>query len=765
MAKLFKILIIAVAGLVAVLAVVVVLVAWLFDPNDYKDRIAAAVEEETGRSFVIEGDLELKLFPWLRVTSGAMEMGNAPGFSDAPFARIEAVSASLRLMPLFSRRVEIGTVRLGGLALNLEVDAQGNNNWADLADDEAAPDPAPAPRGDREFDLADLSIGGVDIRDASVRYSDAQADQVYALENFNLELDALVLGQPTGLRFDFGLRQQRPEITGEVSGRGVLTLDLDNDQLGMTGLRVNLDLRGAPDAPLAQFSGTVRAASLDAELTAQRYTLDELDMEFTAVGEPVPATRQQAKIRATSLSADLDAGTLALRGLRADALGLALLGEFDGSGLNDTLRLQGRFEVPQFSPRDTLRLLEIDYLTADTTALTRASLQGMLDLQGEDVRLSDLSVRLDDSTLTGRAGIVAERIAFDLEVDAINVDRYLPPSADEAAPGEEGDIDEVEIPTELLRELNAEGQFRIGRATLGGLEFRNLVLGVNATDGLMRLNPLRSEFFGGSYEGDIRIDARPAEPRLSLNERVSGVQLGELTQAMFEVEHVTGLIEGAFNLSASGRTLGDMRRKLNGDMVFGLTDGAWEGVDVWHQVRSARAALRQEQRPAAPERPRTEFSDVTGTATVTDGIVDNRDLVALLPFMRLTGQGRINLIEATLDYRLDATFVDRPELARDAAMADLQGRRLPMRIDGALSEPRIRPDFGAMVTDEVRDRVRTRAEDLVRDRLGLGREAPAPEGEPQTLQEGEEAAEEAPRESSEDRLRRRIGRLLGGDDS
>ena len=764
MAQLAKLLIIAVAGLVTLLVVIVILVAWLFDPNDYKAQIAEAVEEETGRSFVIEGDLELKLFPWLRVTSGAMELGNAPGFSAAPFARIEAVSASLRLMPLFSRRVEIGTVRLGGLALNLEVDAQGRNNWVDLADDDATTDPAPAP-GEREFDLADLSIGGVEIRDANVRYSDAQADQVYALESFNLELDALVLGQPTGLRFDFGLRQQRPEITGEVSGRGVLTLDLDADRLGMTGLRVDLDLRGAPDAPLARFSGAVRASSLSAELTAQRYTLDELNMEFTAVGEPVPATRQQASLSAASLSADMTAGTLAQRGLRADALGLALLGEFEGSGLNETLRLQGRFEVPQFSPRDTLRLLEIDYDPADATALTRASLQGMLDLQGDDLRLSDLVVRLDDSALSGRVGIVAERITFDVEVDAINVDRYLLPSSDAAASEGEGDIDEMEIPTDLLRELNAEGQFRIGRATLGGLEFRNLVLGVNATDGMMRLNPLRSEFFGGSYEGDIRIDARPAEPRLTLNERVSGVQLGELTQAMFEVEQVTGLIQGAFNLSADGRTLGDMRRKLNGDIVFGLTDGAWEGVDVWYQVRSARAALRQESRPAAPERPRTEFSEVTGTATVTDVVLDNRDLVALLPFMRLAGQGRINLIEATLDYRLDATFVDRPELARDATMADLRGRRLPLRIDGALSEPRIRPDFGAMVTDEVRDQVRSRAEDLLRDRLGLGREAPAPEGEPQTLQEGEEAAEEAPRESSEERLRRRLGRILGGDGS
>lgn len=724
MGRLLKLLLFAVAGIVGVLVLVVVLVALLFDPNDYRDRIAAAVEAETGRSFVIEGDLELRLFPWLRVTSGVMELGNAPGFGDEPFARIEAFSASLRLMPLLSREIELGTLRLAGLRLNLAVDADGNTNWADLAGDEA--EPAEAVRTPAEeapaFDLADLRIGGIELIDARVQFVDAQADQAYLIENMRLELDRLAFGDPANLSFGLGLQQQRPALAAELSGRAVLTLDLAGGEALLEGLQLDL----------------------------------------SATGEEIPAGRQQARVQAAVVQADLETGVFALEGLRAELLGLVLSASLQGETSED-LQVSGAFEVAEFSARDTLRLLEMDYAPADATALTRVNLRGELALAGEDLRITGLHLRLDDTTLTGGLGSVGGRLFFDLDVDRINADRYLPPTEEEAqAPGETGDIDAVEIPVEVLRELAAEGELRVGEAILGGLTFRNLVLGVNAGDGRLRLHPVRSEFFEGAYEGDIRIDVRGETPVLSLNERVTGVQLGALSAAMFEVEHLTGLIEGAFELRATGATLGDMRRRLNGDIVFGLTDGAWEGVDVWHQVRSARAVLRQEARPDAPTRPRTEFSEVTGTARVTDGVLDNQDFIALLPFMRLDGQGRIDLAAATLDYRLDASLLDRPELARDAAMADLRGRRLPLRIDGALTEPRIRPDFGAMVTDEVRDQVRGRAEDLLRDRLGISRPRD-PEDEAAEPGEGDEPGEDAERsESPEDRLRRRIGRILGG---
>ncbi|MDH3749312.1 MAG: AsmA family protein, partial [Gammaproteobacteria bacterium] len=57
-------------GIVAVLVIAAIAFVLLFDPNDFREDIAAEVQRKTGRELVIEGDLELSLFPWLAINVG-----------------------------------------------------------------------------------------------------------------------------------------------------------------------------------------------------------------------------------------------------------------------------------------------------------------------------------------------------------------------------------------------------------------------------------------------------------------------------------------------------------------------------------------------------------------------------------------------------------------------------------------------------------------------------------------------------------------------
>jgi len=97
MGRFLKFSLIGVAALIGLLVVVVLAVALLFDPNDYKDEIADRVEAATGRSLTLEGDLELGLFPWLSVDTGRIALGNAAGFGPEPFAELEGASVAIRL--------------------------------------------------------------------------------------------------------------------------------------------------------------------------------------------------------------------------------------------------------------------------------------------------------------------------------------------------------------------------------------------------------------------------------------------------------------------------------------------------------------------------------------------------------------------------------------------------------------------------------------------------------------------------------------------
>ncbi len=763
MGRIGKIIALVLAALFVLVVVTVLLVALFFDPNDYKDRIEAAVESETGRSFEIAGDLELRLFPWLRVTSGEMRLGDAEGFDAEHFARIEGMAASLRLLPLLQRRVEIGTVRLVGLDLNLAVDADGRTNWDDLVDaDDDAPPPEPVEPGDG-FDLRDLSIGGVEVRNANVRYSDARDGQRYTLDDFDLTLDAVRMGEPVPLQFSARFTQALPEMAGEVDGRMRLTLDLADGRVQVARLRVDLGIEGGAAAPLRALDGRLEIDDIVAGLAGGAVRVSGLHLDGRARADDLPADGVTADVRIDRVDFDGDAGTVAVQALRVAALDLTLEADLEGEGLGNTPRLSGRFVVPDFSARGLLDAFEVDYTPADEGVLRRVGAEGRFALAGEDLRLDDFMLRLDDTRLDGMAGRVNGRIVFDLDVDDIDLDRYLPPADDEAPEDEgSGDLDAVEIPSELLRDLDAEGEFRVGRVRLADLEFTDLVVAVRAENGDVRLNPLGASLYEGRYIGDIRLDARGDTPRLALDERVEGVQLNPLMLAMFEVEQLTGRIDGRFSLGATGHTLGEMRTTLNGDMAVSLDDAAWTGVDIWHQIRAARAQLQGRSAPQRSDPPRTEITELQATATVRDGIVRSEEFLALLPFLRMTGTGEINLVSAELDYRLDAQFLDRPELARDELMGELRGRTLPLRIDGALASPRVRPDFGAMVTGEIRDR----ASDVVRDvgeRLGItrrrDRDEPPPEDE-----DGDEAEAEAEEErpSTEDRVRRLLDRIGGG---
>ena len=146
MNKTLKTGLIIVGALAALFAAAAVILAVTFDPNDYKDEIAKAVKESTGRELVFEGDISLNFFPWLGLEVGPVALDNAQGFQPKEMVRVNKAMASIRVLPLLAGDVMIGEVVLDGFTLNLAVDKRGKSNWADLSGKDAkagAPEASP----------------------------------------------------------------------------------------------------------------------------------------------------------------------------------------------------------------------------------------------------------------------------------------------------------------------------------------------------------------------------------------------------------------------------------------------------------------------------------------------------------------------------------------------------------------------------------------------------------------------------------------------
>ncbi|MEQ8206724.1 MAG: AsmA family protein [Woeseia sp.] len=724
MNRLFKVLTLAIAGIVLLVVLSAVAILLFVDPNNFRDEIAAKVETATGRSLTIEGDLSVSIFPWLAVEMGETHLGNAAGFDDEAFASFDSARLSVRLLPLLLRReIAVGTASLESLRLNLEVSSDGSNNWQDLA---SGDDTAAASQNDAAGSgLAGLDIASVEISDAEIHYRDRQSGAEYTLDDVDLSTGRIALGTPFDVRGEFAFDAKPDDINGKLTISGVANIAEDFASIVLDELVVDGEVRG-------------------------------IAKDSTDIG-----------LAAATLNVDIENSRLAPTSLVLTALGLTVDAEVRALSWANDLTADAGIKVAQFSLPELLGLLDIEAPeTADPNALRKLSFSADAALDASALTLSKMNMQLDDTTVTGELALPMSNeapIRFDLSADRMDVDRYMAPGSEDDTDAASAAADDFEIPVEMIRGLNARGNLRLAEATLSGMRFTNMQLGLNVSGGKLQLNPLSADLFDGTYSGDVRIDASGETPALSLNEQLTGVSLTPLAQAMFERDNITGSIAGRFVLTARGKTLSAMRQNLNGTMSFELADGAWQGVDMWQQLRTARALYKREEPPPAKTPVQTEFSSVKATGTVTDGVFSNDDLLAEMPFLQLTGNGVVNLVAGEIDYALQARVLERPEFVRgatDAELSEFTEALIPVRVRGPLADPSVRPDIEAMFRKEVEDSLKEKGDELrqrLLDRIAPPKDAPAGDTAEGAATDSAEPAEEP---SVEDQLKDRLKKLL-----
>ena len=699
------------AGLIGLIVIALVLVVLFVDPNDYRDDIEKMVEQKTGRELTLSGDLKLSVFPWIALETGPASLGEAPGFGPEPFVSIKEAHVGVRLLPLLRGKVEVGSVRLDGARIRLITDESGRDNWADLGKSETQQAPQAA-SGATEIP----TIAGLEISDAAVVMENRKEKSRREVREFHLKTGRLASGETFPLALEFVLDQDRSLIV-KVRLAADVTADLERNAHRLAEPKIDLTVSGQ-GYPADGVPVEVRAKSLDADVGKELYRLDGLAIKTTWKSDGLPAAGVPVAFTAKDCNVNLASQTLELAGLDADAAGAHVTGSLTGAEILDAPALQGSLKLEPISLRDWLPKLGIAApKTADANVLKQLSFTGNVKLTKSTAEIGDIVLKLDDTTLRGMLGVAdfaAKALRFDLNVDRINADRYLPPSEKAAAKGAKEPP--TEIPVDLLRKLNARGQLSVGEAIFAGMTFTKLRLGVNAREGKVRFFPSEASMYGGQYRGDVGIDATGKVARVTLDEHVSGVNFAPLFKDLFDTQRVSGKGGANIKLAGEGRTSDDLMKTLDGTVDFNVADGALEGADLWYEIRRARAVLKQQAIPARDSGPpRTPFSALTGTGTMSDGVLKNNDLNVAMQYLKVTGQGTVDLPRNSLDYRLVTTVLKIPREGADTAqMQDMVDAQIPVKVSGSLSDPKVRPDVENYLKGEVKKKV----EDKIKDKLG-----------------------------------------------
>jgi AsmA protein len=711
---------IVVGGLVALVVIALLLVVLFVDPNDYRDDIERVVESKTGRQLTLSGDLHLTVFPWLALKAGPASLGEAPGFGDEPFVSIQEARVGVRLLPLIRGKVEVGDVRLAGARIRLITDENGRNNWADLGEQKEPAEPTPA--GEQPMEVP--TIAGLAIEDAAVTMENRQEKTKRVVRDFNLKTGRLASGEPFDVTSDFILDEE-PSLSAKVRFATTVTADLDANAHQLTKPEIDVTLTGQ-GYPQEGIPVQIRANTIAADVGKELYRLDGLTVNTTWKGEGYPASGVPVALQAKDFNANLAAQTMELTGLDLDVAGAHITGALSGKEILDAPAMTGPLKLDPVSLREWLPKLGIALpATTDPKVFQKLSFSGTVSLTKSTADVGDIVLQLDDTTAKGMLGVAdftAKALRFDLNVDRINADRYLPPPAEK--PAEKGaDEPPTPIPVDMLRTLNARGQLRVGEAIFANMKFTKLRLGVNARDGKVRFHPSEASMYGGTYTGDIGIDATGQAARVTLDEHISNVDFAPLFKDFFETDKVSGKGTANIKLGGVGKTTDDIMKTLDGNIDFKVADGALEGADLWYEIRRARAVLKQQPIPERATGPvRTPFTALTGTGVMNDGVLTNNDLNVAMQYLKVTGQGTVDMPKNALDYRLITSVMKIPREGADVSQEqDLVDAQIPVKVTGALTDPKVRPDLQGYLKGEAKQRLekeKDKAEEKIKEKLG-----------------------------------------------
>ena len=682
MTKILKITGLGVAALLGLLLLLAAAILLLVDPNDYRDDITAAVQNATGRELNIEGDLSLSLFPWLGLSLGETRLSNAAGEGvEKDFARVESVDINVKLLPLLQQRIEMKTLHLRGLRVNLSRTADGRSNWDDLlrpsTDDISQPAKSSAGESETKPALA-LAIGGINIEDAQIVWDDRQAGQRIEVDRFFLRTGPIAPGAPIDIELRTRLAMSEPALQTPIELKGRLTFDL----------------------------------------SAQRYRLDGLDVSLNMQSELLPVSPLNVRLRG-NIDADIAQQRVQLAGLQLQTLGLTANAELNIQEILSIPQAKGQLSLAGFSPRELTKMLAIELPeSTDSSVLNKAALN--LDFTGsaDTINVSSLDVVLDDSQLTGSLSVEnfpQPAVRFDLMLDDMDVDRYLPPATESPSPAPTATTAEApQLPLDLLRGLDVKGKLRAGKIKLANARLADIVLGVTAKSGTIQLLPLQADLYKGQYRGHMVLDVREDIPKISADEKISAVQIGPLLKDVLGDDKASGTINLAAKITTLGITPEVISKNLNGTANFELNDGAIKGVNLGQMIREAYAKIKKKPAPEKTDN-QTDFAQMSGSVTIRNGVVDNQDLQIKSPMLRVTGKGRVDLPKQRIDYLLNASIVETDQGQGGKDVSELKALTIPIKVSGTFAEPKFKLDLAPVLKAKAKTELKRQKEKLEKE--------------------------------------------------
>ena len=681
-----KILGLVLLGLLLIIVALGFALSHLFDPNDYKDEIRQIARDKAHIELTLNGDIGWSLFPWL-----GLELHDASVATLAaptqPFADLQMLGLSVRVLPLLRKEVQMSDVRVEGLNLRLNRDKNGHGNWQDIGkpapvaattETPATAEATPASKPDSVSQPLKLDIDSLTVNNARVEYNDEQNGKQFSAESIQLSTGPIHEATSTPVKLTAFLGTNKPVMRVKTEVDGKLRFD-----------RV-----------------------------LKRYQFEDMKMVGEASGEPLQGKTMTYAVQGQIL-VDLAANVAEWSGLKVSANQLRALGELKASNLDSTPQISGGLSIAQLNLATFLDSIGHTLPQMAPGSLSKVELVSRLSGSPTSLAFDELNLKVDDSTFTGRIAIddfARQALRVQLKGDTFDADRYLPPksaAANSAAAARKTEVQGSEagalaasgdtplpdaptksgwsttkiIPVTRLKALDLEADLSFGQLTLTRLPIQNAALKVSSKDGLLTLQNLSGNLYKGTFAANGSLDVRPMLPLANLQTRINNVPVEKILQSQGQKPPVTGLLTLNSNVTGSGDNQNALVQSLNGTASFVLNNGVLLNANLEQQLCKGISVLNRKTLSGTPPGKDTPFKELKGSLVFRNGVASNPDMIVRIPGMSVKGDGDIDLRVLGMDYRIGITIEGDTRAMPDPACQvgkNFVGIELPLRCRGPL---------------------------------------------------------------------------------
>ena len=355
--------------------------------------------------------------------------------------------------------------------------------------------------------------------------------------------------------------------------------------------------------------------------------------------------------------------------------------------------------------------------TADPKVLENIGLKAQVKAGPKAVSVAGGKLKLDDSNLAFSLGVREFNrpdLTFDINLDQIDLDRYLPPESDKSSPADpkkssgqaagvskKPSAGKPKTDYAPLRKLVLNGRLKAGSVIVSKTQLKSVFLKVKAKNGVFQLDPFSLGAYEGKISGNGVFNVKRKVPASSMHVDISNLQVGPLLRDQMEKDILEGVTNASISLKMTGDDPDQIKKTMSGKGQVKFNDGAIVGIDLAGMVRNTKAAFGLAE--PGGKKPRTDFSELTSPFTIYNGVVATTNTSMKSPFLRVLAAGKADLVNENLNFRITPKLVGTIKGQGDQKQRT--GIIVPVLVSGTFTEPKFKPDLKAMASQQIEKEV------------------------------------------------------------